>query len=610
MGTTTFNGQYGEVAYVTTTSPIAVTVTGSSYNFSYQVRGTDNTQPSSLKRKFVLSMRFGNGSASETTTNTVSSNTTNASGSYTLQFSNVFNSSNKTSKTASANVYVDRITINYSPGGGPSSTIYSTKAVSTINCTLNVPPQCTATTTSSGTYYAGLSTYSVNISGLTAFYGGTISSVVLNVGGRTASRTNSGALSVIVPTTSGTYTPTVTVTDSRGQTKAYSLTAITVTQHTVPTLTPTVTSSAPYYNVGTPYSVSVSDVTAYDGATISSIALKLGVQEDVKTSSFTSPFTINPDTVGSFIPKIVVTDSYGAIKEYPLSQIDVSLYSVPSVSFGAIRTNTDGESDDEGESAVINATFAWTNEIVNLVQPTVVIKDLDGIVQSSAAVTWYSTWTSTDGVSNAISNWSSVSSMPIYALVKNTSENLFDPNKSYYVSITPHDNMPNDGNTITQTLGGAFYTVDFLAGGHGIAFGQPATEEGFFCNMDATFKEDLVAQDMTAQEVQDFVDNLEGGGGIDINVVQDIQTVFFTDGSQTISGGGAVTREGLSLASVVPSGYTPIFATFRYAGNYQTVCYTCTLSTTGLLTYQLANRSSSSITITPAFQILCVKKKQ
>lgn len=116
------------------------------------------------------------------------------------------------------------------------------------------------------------------------------------------------------------------------------------------------------------------------------------------------------------------------------------------------------------------------------------------------------------------------------------------------------------------------------------------------------------SEDMTAQEVQDFVDNLDVSGG-GVTVVQDIQTVFFTDSSQTIGGGGAVTREGLSLASVVPSGYTPIFASFRFVGSYLTVCYTCTINA-GLLTYQIANRSSSSITITPAFQILCVKKTQ
>lgn len=407
----------------------------------------------------------------------------------------IFTSSNKTTKTV--NVVLGAKSGELLVGGtdyiGNSKDngfeAYPTSIGTIATITLNAPPTCTASPSSSGDYYAGISAYSVNVTEATAYYGGDISSIVLNVGGVTASRTNDGALSVTVPSASGSYTPTVTITDSRGQTNTYSLTAITVEPHTLPTLTPTVTSSAPYYNIGTTYSVTVSDITAYDGATISSITLRIGSQEDVKTAPFTNPFNISPNTVGQFMPQIIITDSYGATNTISLSDITVLRYDIPSVNFNVIRTDENGVKNDEGESAIITATFIWTSAVARLTAPTVVVKDLDENVQYSVT-TWYESWTSTGGVANAISDWSRVSNMPIYGLVKNTTTptpDLFNLNNSYYISVTANDDIPSIGTTQTQTLGSAFYTVDFRAGGHGIAFGQPALQDGFYCNMEAHF---------------------------------------------------------------------------------------------------------------------------
>lgn len=407
-----------------------------------------------------------------------------------LTTSSYFNSSNKTSRTLSV-TYGN----NMSSFGGYAETSGNTDFLQgdTVSfnfsqtITLDAPPTYTATTTSSGVYYANISTYSVNISNLSAKYGGTISSAVLNVGGVTASRNTNGALSVIVPSASGTYTPTVTVTDSRGQVTTTSLTAIIVESHALPTLTSTVTTSEPYYNVGDAYSVSVSNIQTYEGASVSSVTLVLGSQSDAKTSSFEGTYTINPNTVGTFIPKVVITDTYGATAEYPLPQITVQQYADPSVSFGVIRTDGNGVKDDEGESAVITATFSWTSDVTNLTAPTVVATDLNGNVQVSST-TWYTSWTSGGGVSGAISDWSSITSMPVYGLVKNSSSpsDLFNRLESYYVSVTPHDSIPRDGSTVTQTLGSAFYTIDFLAGGHGIAFGEPIAESELYESVGGT----------------------------------------------------------------------------------------------------------------------------
>lgn len=408
----------------------------------------------------------------------------------TFNTSSLFTSSNKTTRTVNVSLInaPGNSSVYFSGSSWKGSSYWNefeqdvSPPLGTIaTITLNAPPTYTATTTSSGAYYADMSTYSVNISSLSAKYGGTISSAVLNVGGVTATRTTNGALSVTVPSASGTYTPTVTVTDSRGQVTTKSMTAITVEPHTLPTMTATVTTSEPYFSLGDTYSVSVSNIQTYEGASVSSVTLVLGSQSDAKSSSFEGTYTINPNTAGTFIPKVVITDTYGATAEYPLPQITVQQYAEPSVSFGIIRTDGNGVKDDEGESVVITAVFSWTSDVTNLTAPTVVATDLNGNVQVSST-TWYTSWTSGGGVSGAISDWSAVTSMPVYGLVKNSSSppDLFNRLESYYVSVTPHDSVPRDGSTVTQTLGGAFYTIDFLAGGHGIAFGEPISESELY----------------------------------------------------------------------------------------------------------------------------------
>lgn len=87
--------------------------------------------------------------------------------------------------------------------------------------------------------------------------------------------------------------------------------------------------------------------------------------------------------------------------------------------------------------------------------------------------------------------------------------------------------------------------------------------------------------------------------------------VYYSDGSRTLPANGTLTRENVDVSTVIPSGYKPVFVSFRFAGNYQMVCYTQNIAYTAqggsLLTYQIANRINAQATVTPQFQILCVK---
>lgn len=254
---------------------------------------------------------------------------------------------------------------------------------------------------------------------------------------------------------------------------------------------PTATVSAIYYNKSVIYanyttaSVDVSDLTAYFGGDISSVVFTVGSQTASRTTNGTLSIALN--AVGSFTPTVKVTDSRGQTKTYTLPQIVVKEYTQPTVSFPTAiqRVNSSGVPNDEGESALFTANFGWTSEIASLTAPTVSVTDLDG-----NAVTATTTWYSDSALTTSISDWSSLTAndMPVYGLIDNSNHDAFNTQLSYQIAVTPNDTR-DSGTTITQTLGSAFYTIDFLAGGHGIAFGQPSSSEGFYCNMDAYFKD-------------------------------------------------------------------------------------------------------------------------
>ena len=74
-----------------------------------------------------------------------------------------------------------------------------------------------------------------------------------------------------------------------------------------------------------------------------------------------------------------------------------------------------------------------------------------------------------------------------------TAMGTVSPDEQYDVKVTVEDtygktltNAPYIS-TATTYISIAFFTMDFLAGGHGIAFGKPSKNEGFECGMNATF---------------------------------------------------------------------------------------------------------------------------
>ena len=236
-------------------------------------------------------------------------------------------------------------------------------------------------------------------------------------------------------------------------------------------------------------SVDVSNVSVKYGGNIASVAFTIGNQTVTSTTGGTLSIPLNAG--GTFTPTVTVTDSRGQVTTKSLDAITVDVYTIPSVSFSVERTDSTGVDDDEGESAVVEANFNWTDVVATLDTPTVSVSNASGTVLSVTS-TWYKSRASDGTLSNAISDWSEIvpSDMPVYCLIDNSSHTAFDTQYSYQVSITPNDSEQS-GTTITQIVSGAFYTIDFLAGGHGIAFGQACHSDGFECSLPSIFNDDF-----------------------------------------------------------------------------------------------------------------------
>lgn len=323
---------------------------------------------------------------------------------FSLSTSNYFNSSNPTTKTLPITLVLESWQITNDASGGYWNGTYTGTGSSTL--TLDAPPTFNSTQVAFDTnfVYAGLTTASVTVSSLSAKYGGTVKTATLKIGSQTVTKqnpSNNDTLSILL-NSSGSFTPTVTITDSRNQTTTKTLNEITVNTYVKPSVRFTIERTLPKTGEPTPI----------------------------------------------------------------------------------------GKPDDEGESATITATFTFTDVIATLSAPTVTVTDQDGTT-TTVTPTWYSS-RAQDGTLSGTVTWGNLSTgATVYGLVSG-----FNTQYSYQISVTPEDSE-DVGVAQTQTLGSAFYTVDFLAGGHGIAFGKPASNTGFECAMTALF-EDTVQADGTA----------------------------------------------------------------------------------------------------------------
>jgi len=241
----------------------------------------------------------------------------------------------------------------------------------------------------------------------------------------------------------------------------------------------------PFYDNGQNYSVRVNGATFSDGATLKSLRLDLGSWSKTSTTTPTSssPVTlsIKPTASGTFTAKLTITDSLNATTVYSLGNVVVKKYAVPSVTLTAERANSSGAPNDEGTYALITARFSVPSKDAYPLTGTTVT----WTGSNDPSVVWYSTRNSnTKQVSGSVT-WSSIANNGVaYALIGGPADSptKCDVNTSYTFYVTPRDSR-STGTRGSASIGSTFYTIDFLHGGKGIAFGKAATKEGIECNM-------------------------------------------------------------------------------------------------------------------------------
>lgn len=370
--------------------------------------------------------------------------------------------------------------------------------INVLNITLNAPPTFTNDPMTFDTQgiYAGVTSASVHVDDITAYYGGYIKEAKLTIGNQTAVLTGDDTdildeciLSIQLNSV-GTFTPVLTITDSRDQIKTVNLPDITVSAGDDTTFISTqVSSDTPGFYAGvSTASVTVSDISVPYGGSAAASKLVIGNQEISGSGAGTLQIAL--DSIGTFTPMVSVTDSWGRTYSKTLDPIIVNEYLSPGITIDVDRAASDGTVDEESTTHIlVTMPFTYTRDVATFLQPTLKL----GVQEQTSNVTWYESWDSVNGVSDPISSWTNyhpASPETLYALVSGT----FQLANTYEVSITAHDSRGKNSEEIAQKVPIAFFTMDFLAGGHGIAFGKLATQTDLFeCDLDAQFNGDVDA---------------------------------------------------------------------------------------------------------------------
>ena len=133
-------------------------------------------------------------------------------------------------------------------------------------------------------------------------------------------------------------------------------------------------------------------------------------------------------------------------------------YSEPTVTnFKAFRCTSAGTADDFGTYAKV--TFSWS---CDQTLGSNAIKSIAIAYKLTTATSWTSSTVTASGTSGSVSQVIGGGALSV--------DNAYD------IKITVTDSK--DGTTtMTKTIGGASFPIDFLAGGKGVAIGKPATKE-------------------------------------------------------------------------------------------------------------------------------------
>lgn len=260
--------------------------------------------------------------------------------------------------------------------------------------------------------------------------------------------------SALIGTTNTNLTLTVPDTDAWRPTNTTSFTS---------------TNSVGYLDVISAVKATVTGLStaAKNGASVKTVSLTF--QGKIYTSNITNETQIiitseNCSGVGSNTAVTRVTDSRGLYKESSQT-ITVLSYSLPTVNLALTRVSEAAGTNQNETGSYMRVTLSAS------------VANVSGNSVSAKTLTYK--------IGNGSEQSVSISSLPYDSATG--SANISVSNSSSCTVTATITDTAGGTTSVIQTLPVGFKTLDFKAGGKGINIGSTAYNDGFVCNMDATF---------------------------------------------------------------------------------------------------------------------------
>lgn len=229
------------------------------------------------------------------------------------------------------------------------------------------------------------------------------------------------------------------------------------------------------------------------GASISSYASSIGNYNSTSSQFTTSPLS-NGTEVESMTLTCNVNDSRTRTTNYT-NNLVVYNYTQPTISnVELLRCNSDGTLNNSGTYCKVKFNYN--------------ISPCNNKNSKSASITCGSTTKQA-----SLSNYSGTYTSPTSDLFSG-----MNIDRSYSFSITLNDSFGS--NSITSVLPNSYITRSYKAGGKGISFGELSTNDGFSCNMNANFKQQLKKNNVDVATVNDLGSIVEIGSNINGNWIK------------------------------------------------------------------------------------------